>query len=196
MPRVDVTLAGIFVGGAGARMGGHPKGLLPLPSGPTLVERWVSLLEKLGIRSVLVGSRPEYAELPLEVVADEPSGVGPLGGLAGLLARAADARVIAVACDMPYVEASLVERLAAHAPQASIVAPRRDNLWEPLFARYDARVVLPLARARAATARRSLQGLLDEAKATPLPLEPAEWEELRDWDTWDAVNRDARTRGS
>src|SRR3954467_11564435 len=33
VPCSDVVLAGIFVGGSGSRMGGHPKGLLPSPSG-------------------------------------------------------------------------------------------------------------------------------------------------------------------
>jgi molybdenum cofactor guanylyltransferase len=193
---VDVALAGIFIGGESSRLGGHPKGLLTSPSGPTIVERWCELFRELAIPCVLVGSQHAYDRVPLESLPDEPHGTGPLGGLVALLARAASGPVIAVACDMPYVERRLLERLATHAPSANIVAPKRGPRWEPLFARYDAAAVLPLARARVAGANRSLQGLLDQAGAVPLPLEAEEWQELRDWDTWEAVTRGARKRGS
>ncbi len=101
-----VELAGIFVGGASTRWGGMPKGLLQLASGETLVGRWRTLFDSLGIETVLVGQHPSYATLGLDCVADEPAGIGPLGGLVGLLARADGRRVVAVACDMPYVSRS------------------------------------------------------------------------------------------
>jgi molybdopterin-guanine dinucleotide biosynthesis protein A len=90
--------------------------------------------------------------------------------------------VIALACDMAYVSGGLLERLLAHA-DAPIVAPRRDGRWEPLCAVYDAGRVLPLASARAASQRHSLQGLLDDAGAVALPLTAAEQANLHDWDT-------------
>jgi hypothetical protein len=43
--------------------------------------------------------------------------------------------------------------------------------------------VLPLAAARAARGALSLQGLLDEAGAVELPLEPGDLAQLKDWDT-------------
>ncbi|HEV3192501.1 MAG TPA: hypothetical protein VGY54_18455, partial [Polyangiaceae bacterium] len=54
---------------------------------------------------------------------------------------------------------------------------------EPLFARYDARRVLPLARRLARERAHSLQRLLDEARAVELPMRADEMNELRDWDT-------------
>jgi molybdopterin-guanine dinucleotide biosynthesis protein A len=168
--------AGILVGGAGSRMGGRAKGLLLTPDGETIVDRWRRLFGALGLPCLLVGVRPEYAELGLPVVPDDPPGVGPLGGLAALLARGS---AVAVACDMPYATEALLGRLLA-APDAPIVAPRHDDgRWEPLFARYDA-AVLPCVRARLERRALSLQGLLDEAGAVPLPV--SEWDELRDWD--------------
>jgi molybdopterin-guanine dinucleotide biosynthesis protein A len=196
MGRAETTIAGIFVGGAASRMQGHPKGLLRVPSGETIIERWRGIFEGLRIACVLVGSNAAYGDLPLEVLEDEPAGVGPVGGLVALLARAGGGNAVAVACDMPHVGAPLVEWLVRYVSPAPIVAPRRDDRWEPLFARYDARVILPLARARAAATHRSLQGLLDAAGAAVLPLAPPELAQLGDWDAWDDVNRDARTRGS
>ncbi len=175
------VLAGVFIGGGGTRLGGAAKGMLPAPEGGTLVARWRGLLEDLGLTVVLVGHHPAYGSLALERVADEPPGIGPLGGLVGLLRRAGPARALAVACDMPFVSRSLVEDLLA-APPAPIVAPRREGLWEPLFAVYDAPAVLPLAVARAAGTSHSLQRLLDQAGATELPMDPARFTELTDWD--------------
>ena len=177
-------LAGIFVGGAASRMGGRAKGLLPAPEGLTIVERWSEILRSLGAGVVLVGEAGAYSHLGLEAIADQPPGIGPLGGLIALLRRAGPARALALACDMPFVSSSLVERLCTTpATPAPILAPRRDDHWEPLFARYDAARVLPHALAHAEAGQRSLQRLLDRAGAAPLSLSPREELELGDWDS-------------
>jgi len=179
------VIAGIFVGGAGARMGGRAKGMMHAPSGGTIVERWLDVLRAAGVdRVVLVGRHEAYASLGLETIDDEPAGVGPLGGLSALLRRAGEAHALAFACDMPFVSPALARRLWS-APGAPIVAPRRDGRWEPFCARYDPARVLPIARERIAAGHRSLQGLLTQAGAVELPLEPGEAEQLRDWDTID-----------
>jgi molybdopterin-guanine dinucleotide biosynthesis protein A len=175
-------VAGLFVGGAGARLGGVAKGNLAAPDGVTIVVRSTRLLEGLGASVVLVGRHDGYAGRPYAVVEDDPAGIGPLGGLVGLLSHALDARVLALACDMPFVSAALLQELLAFAPGAAIVAPRREGRWEPLCAVYSARVVLPVASARAARGQRSLQGLLDEVGATELPLDVSRYAELTDWD--------------
>jgi len=164
-------------------MGGRAKGLLRAPDGETIVERWRALLGASGVRDVfLVGARGTYADIPLETIDDEPGGIGPLGGLVALLGRAGETRALAVACDMPFVSESLVRRLIG-AGEAAVVAPRRDNRWEPLFARYDAQRVLPVARHLAGEGAHSLQRLLDETRAIELPMCADEMNQLRDWDT-------------
>lgn len=177
-------VAGIFVGGRSSRMGGGPKGLLELAPGVTLVGRWRALFERLAIPAVLVGEHAAYAHLSIPTIADEPH-AGPLGGMLALLAHAGDRMAIAVACDMPFVSDALVKRLAfaPRAPGAPAIAARREGRWEPFFARYDAPLVLPIARAEAAAGRLSLKGLLEAAKAGELVLADAEAEELDDWDT-------------
>ena len=142
------VIAGVFVGGAGKRMGERAKGLLEAPGGGTLVDRWLSVLHEAGVaRVLLVGRHPAYRTLGLETIDDEPSGVGPIGGLTALLRHAGASRALALACDMPFVSAGLVQRLIA-APEAPVVAPWRDGRWEPLCARYDAARVLPSALRR------------------------------------------------
>jgi molybdopterin-guanine dinucleotide biosynthesis protein A len=175
------ALAGVFVGGSGTRMGGRPKGLLRTADGVTLVERLRRVLEGVGAEVVLVGASDEYAAMGLASVADDPPGVGPLGGLAGLLRAAGDRPTLAVACDLPYVGGTLFERLLRAAP-AAVVAPRREGRWEPLCARYEPSGVLPVITRLLAARRHALQALLDEARAVALPLSPEEALELRDWD--------------
>jgi molybdopterin-guanine dinucleotide biosynthesis protein A len=173
------VLAGIFVGGAGERMGGAAKGLLRVRGEP-IVERLARTLRESGLEVVLVGERAEYTGTAIRTLADAPGGIGPLGGLRSLLAEAQSGYAIAVACDMPYVSPELVARLASAEPAAA-VAPRRDGRWEPLFARYLARDALPVVDARIARGARSLQALLDELGAVELPLGDRAGE-LDDWD--------------
>jgi molybdopterin-guanine dinucleotide biosynthesis protein A len=181
---VTDVVAGVFVGGRGKRFGGAAKGLLRAPGGGTLVDRWRGVLGEAGVEVVLVGRHEAYASLDLETIDDTPPGIGPLGGLIALLTRAArtrDGQALALACDMPFVSASLVRRLVA-APPAPIVAPWRDDHWEPLCARYDASVVLPHAQRRLAAGKHSLQPLLVDLGAVALTPDPADARELDDWD--------------
>jgi molybdopterin-guanine dinucleotide biosynthesis protein A len=176
-------VAGIFVGGAATRMGGMPKGLLRTPSGETIVARLRAIFDALAIPVVLVGANKEaYAGEGLPILADAHPGIGPLGGLVALLEHARGGVAIGVACDMPFVGERLVRKLAA-APPAPALAPRsEDGLWQPLFARWDSKIVLPIARSHVASGTTSLQRLLDAAGARPLALDPDEAHDLRDWD--------------
>jgi molybdopterin-guanine dinucleotide biosynthesis protein A len=181
---VTNVIAGLFVGGRGERFGGAAKGLLTAPGGGTLVDRWRAVLKEAGVDVVLVGRHEAYASLGLETLDDTPAGIGPLGGLIALLTRATragDGQALALACDMPFVSAGLVRRLVA-APPALIVAPWRDEHWEPFCARYDAFAVLPHALRRLATGKHGLQPLLVDLGAVALAPDPADAHELDDWD--------------
>jgi molybdenum cofactor guanylyltransferase len=174
-------VGGVFVGGASSRMG-RPKGLLVAPEGRPLVERAVAILGGIGARVVLVGRATAYRGLDVPVVEDEPEGIGPLGGLVALLHAAGSGTAVALACDMPFVDEELLGRIL-DAPDAPVVAPRRDGRWEPLCARYDARSVLPQARAQVEAAIHSMQALLERCGAREIPLSPDDLSKLRDWDS-------------
>lgn len=188
---ITSPLVGIFVGGASARMGGAPKGLLPAPDGEgSLVTRLAGIARSCGLDVVLVGAHPAYAALGLETIPDAAPDVGPLGGLVALLAHAGARPGIALACDLPFVDGALLRRLVDEAPAAPALAPRRDGRWEPLAARYDAARVLPTARRRLAAGALGLQGLLDELGAEAMTVRDAGL--LDDWDRPEDVTR--RTR--
>ncbi len=178
-------VGGIFVGGSARRMGGAPKGLLPHPEGGTLVERLARVLRSVGAEPCLVGAGEAYAATGLPRVDDRPAGVGPLGGLCGLLDAAEGGVAIAVACDMPRVDADDLRRLLAARGDALAAAPTRGGRYEPLCAVYDARAV-DIARRRVAEGARSLQGLLRELGAVEVAVAP---DHLDDWDTPEDVSR-------
>ena len=180
---------GIFVGGRGLRLGGVAKGNLTLPSGEKLVERLLaSCAETLpDAPVVLVGAAEAYAALGLPALADAPAGVGPLGGLRALLLHARTlgcAHALALSCDLPYLGAGLLARLAAEAPEADFLAPREGELWQTLVARYGV-ASLPELEATLAAGDRALQRFVARlgARAVELPVEAGERAELRDWDT-------------
>jgi molybdopterin-guanine dinucleotide biosynthesis protein A len=182
MTPAQSPLVGLFVGGTARRMGGAPKGLLTAPGGETIVERWRALCATIGMRCFLVGEADAYAPLGIERIADARPGAGPLGGLVGLLRAQPAAPVVAVACDMPYVTEALLRRLAFSTSTAAALAPWRDELFEPLFARYDPARVLPLAERQLAGDDLSMQRLLRSADAERFELSPDEWPLLTDWD--------------
>jgi molybdenum cofactor guanylyltransferase len=164
-------------------MSGRPKGLMQAPGGRTIVERMFDLLAASGVDdAVLVGASAQYEALGLPAIEDQPSGIGPLGGLVALLRRAPGECALAIACDMPFVSRGLVRRLL-EAPAAVVVAPWRDGRWEPLCARYDAARMLPIAERCVAEREHALQRVLSVAGATPLPLSGDLLRELHDWDS-------------
>lgn len=184
--RVPV-LFGVFVGGQARRLGGAAKGWLATPSGLSIVERLIVVCRDVDAQAqvVLVGTREEYAPLGLPELADRPPGEGPLGGLAALLfeARRRDCQAIALACDLPFVNADLLVRLVSERSRAPALAPKLESRWQPLCARYAPEFCLPIVAAQLQTPERALFRVLDRVGAEVLELNDAEAASLRDWDT-------------
>jgi molybdopterin-guanine dinucleotide biosynthesis protein A len=184
-------IVGIFVGGRGSRMGGVAKGLLKAPSSEaTLVERLRAELTHAlpDAELVLVGAAEAYAGLGLSAISDEPPGVGPIGGLIGLLVHAEQrgaTHVLALACDLPHLGAALLSRLASEALDQSALITLQGDFRNPLIARYAVAQALPAARATLDAGQRSLQAVLDRLGdgVAALPLSSAETATLGDWDT-------------
>ncbi|HTQ08197.1 MAG TPA: NTP transferase domain-containing protein [Polyangiaceae bacterium] len=185
--RASLTV-GIFVGGRGRRLGGVDKGKLRLANGETLAGRLVARCRAAvpDAPLVLVGAADAYAELGLPALADAPPGIGPLGGLRALVLHAraqGHAHALALACDLPYLEAPLVARLATEAPRASLLAPRPGEFWEALVARY-AVDALDAVDAAMLAGERALQAVIARLgeRAVALDVNEHERAELRDWD--------------
>lgn len=190
-------LVGILVGGSGSRMGGVAKGLLKAPnSETTLVERLRAELASAlpNAEVVLVGAADAYVDVGLSAVTDEPSGVGPIGGLIGLLAdaeRRGATHVLALACDLPRIGSTLLQRLAAEETDKAAVVAVQGEIRNPLIARYAVARALQAARDVLGTGKRSLQAVLDrlDDSVATLRLTAAEAATLDDWDTPDDVSQ-------
>lgn len=188
-------LLAIFVGGESRRMGKH-KGLLLVPgTSEPIVQALVRRGREAGFDPVLVGAAAPYSHLAQGVprLDDEPPGAGPLAGLHAALRHARSSgrsRLVAVACDMPYVDAEALEQIRDHQSEAPALAPRRraDAPWEPMLARYDAVLADILADA-ISRGERSFQKLFAAIEVEPLPLTAALERALDDWDRPEDLTR-------
>jgi molybdopterin-guanine dinucleotide biosynthesis protein A len=128
-----------------------------LVEGEPLAQRAARLL--LDVCDPVLEVGPGYTALPA-VVEDEP-GAGPLAALvAGADALGAPASVVLLACDHPFVTATLLAELA-HWPGTGTVVPLdAEGVLQPTCARYSAAAV---GRARDAlrAGARSLRAVLD-----------------------------------
>lgn len=196
----ELPLLGLFVGGKARRFGGIPKGWLEAPDGQSIVERTVRITRAVIPEAtlVLVGDAGAYERLGLQAIADAPSGIGPLGGLAALLAEAERRgahSALALACDMPFLSTDLIRRLCQSAPEAPVLAPHPPGQpWYALTARY-ATAVLPVFRAMIADGEHKLQRLFERVPgATALSLSEQELAVLVDWDSAEDVRGSFRDR--
>jgi len=141
-------VAAVLAGGEGRRMGG-PKAGVEL-GGRTLLDRAVAAARAAGLTPVVLAKPgtplpPADAEVWLEPA--EPR--HPLAGIVAALARAGPAGVVALACDTPFVDPSLLAALAARDATTLVRAGGR---LHPLPGRYAAAAAPALAAALAAEA--------------------------------------------
>lgn len=141
-PRTELT--GLVLAGGRSRRMGRDKASIPWPpgSGSTLLEHLLAVLEPL-CREVMVVGRPHPGG---RWVADAPPGEGPLRGLEAGLAAAPTSWSLAVACDLPFLEPRMVERLREHAAGDAVV-PRVGGRPQPLLALYRRTCLEPIRSA-------------------------------------------------
>lgn len=130
-----------MAGGQNRRYGGEPKALEAV-GGEAIAVRAIRALGAAASRVVLVANEPEtFRSLSLEIRPDIRPGLGALGGIhtAVVWAEEEGCRgALVAACDMPFLSAELLQRLADGAGAAEVVAPASDSRrgLEPLCACY------------------------------------------------------------
>lgn len=127
------VLAAVLAGGLGSRLGGE-KALAEVAGRP-LVSYPVAAAVAAGLETVVVAKpETELPDLDVAVLREPEAPRHPLCGvLAALDAGAGD--VLALACDMPFVEPALLEWLSAQ--EGAVVLQAADRL-QPLPGRYPA----------------------------------------------------------
>jgi molybdopterin-guanine dinucleotide biosynthesis protein A len=152
------VIVAVLAGGRGRRMGGS-KPLAQFRGAP-LISYPLAAAARARLETVIVAKRgtPLPDDLTIWLEPDEP--FHPLLGIVTALERA-QAPIVAVACDQPFVPAELLTRLAT-GPDAAVTV---DGRLEPFPARYE-QAWLPELRAaleREAPMRATLEALAPAA---------------------------------
>jgi len=155
--------AAILIGGRASRMGGVRKGTLTI-GGRTIVERQLEVLRGVADTIFAVASSSTEPDAALPVVRDRFPDHGALGGIYTAIVSSPSDRTLIVACDLPFLDASLLTHMAGI--DADLVIPRTARGYEPLCAVY--------GRACAEPIRRRLEHGALEASVLPEGVKVAE----------------------
>jgi molybdenum cofactor guanylyltransferase len=163
----------VLAGGMSRRMGQDKRRLLLWgASGPTLLAHTVSVMARVCAEVVVVLNDPDdWAGLPARLVPDIYADGGPLGGIYAGLAAAAHDYALAVAADMPFLDAGLLGAMLARPRDFDVLVPRslrpgtaRNALdVEPLHALYGKACLAPM-RAALEAGRRQIAGFFPQVR--------------------------------
>lgn len=141
MIREPATLI-ILAGGESKRMG-FPKHELSIDDRDVLTHLHARL-GSLFVETVVVGRNVSSIPNGVRIVEDRYDERGAFVGIHGGLAAARTDLAFIVACDMPYVEPSLVEYVLSRSHGADVVVPVVRGYYEPLCAAYRATCIKPM----------------------------------------------------
>ncbi len=150
----DACTGVILAGGAGRRIGRN-KAFLELDGRP-LIEIVIERLTQVCTEVLIVaGDVRPYAGLSVPLVEDRFRGIGVLGGLHAGLEAAAYPLVLAVGCDMPFLNPDLLRAFLVWIEGFDVAMLRRGEHVEPLHAAYR-RACLPAIEAAIHTGERRI----------------------------------------
>ena len=149
-PTAKLTVA-IIAGGKSRRMG-RDKAFVDL-GGKSLIERVIMRSADLGqAETILITNKPaRYAHLGLPMYRDMLPDKGSLGGIYTALAQAQSPDVLALACDMPFVNTDLLRFMVGQIrADIDILVPRVAGYPQGLHAIYKRTCIEPIAEQLAA----------------------------------------------
>jgi molybdenum cofactor guanylyltransferase len=131
----------ILAGGAGSRLG-KEKSLIEFDGRP-LIQWSVEKLAPFVDDVVVVARGPEQAGLLEDLIPDAAitrdgiSGYGPVAGLAAGMGQARNEYVLAIGCDLPFLNVDVIDLLFELAEGWEAAVPTRENgMMEPLHSVY------------------------------------------------------------
>ncbi len=131
-----VNLSGIILAGGKSNRMGKNKALLEL-GGMTLIERVARVLSGVCSEIIIAGGDvKELGHLGYPVVPDIHQGCGPLSGIHAGLTAARNRYGFVAACDIPFLDEKLVQRIISEADGYDAVILKHGNYFEPLFSLY------------------------------------------------------------
>jgi molybdopterin-guanine dinucleotide biosynthesis protein A len=132
-----------MAGGKSSRMG-TDKAFVPFLGRP-MIEHVIERVQTLGSELTIITNNPDaYTYLGYPLSGDIYEESGPLGGLHSALYHAKQFHVLVVACDMPWLNISLLEHMISLRENADVVVPRWVRFPEPLHAIYNKNCLAPI----------------------------------------------------
>mgnify|MGYP001821903724 FL=1 len=141
-------LSVVIQAGGGSRRMGQDKALMTFMGEP-LIRRVLDRLRLLADEILVTTNSPDdYRFLGIPLFADRVPGRGALGGLHTALDAASHPLVAVVACDMPFVNTTLLtaERAILQTTASDAVIPDTGRGLEPFHAVYRKAACLPAVR--------------------------------------------------
>jgi len=149
----------ILAGGENRRMG-TDKAFLAIDGRP-LIEHILDVFSTLFARTIVVTNTPDrFRDYDIEVTCDVLAIRGPLTGIYSGLLKSTDEYNFVAACDMPFLNPSLISYMGEIAPGQDAVVPAFNGYLEPLHAIYR-RGLLAAMEAQIRKQDRRIRGLFD-----------------------------------
>ena len=162
MPPLSSLTVTILAGGRGSRLGGVDKAALDLGGRPIL-EHMLAALGPLAREIVIVANDDRLAvDSRFRVIRDPEPHAGVLPALLAALDAATSDLMLLVACDMPFVSRSLVERLIELAADHDAVVPKVDGYEQVMHAVYRVEPCQAAVRTALERGRRRMIAFLDD----------------------------------
>lgn len=158
---IDGVTGVVNAGGRGLRLGGARKALLRNASGETLIARTLAVLRGVFPGTLLIANEREpYSSLGVTIAADRIADRGAPGGLHAALSTVRTPWIFFAACDMPRLDARVIEALGARRGDAQACVAMLDGRPEPLHAFWSVDA-LPALEDLLAQGQPSFRDLLD-----------------------------------
>jgi molybdenum cofactor guanylyltransferase len=145
-PNQQSEISGIILAGGKSQRMGKDKAFIRI-GGKPIIETITDLFQKLFKETLIVTNRKDsYLYLRVGVYEDISPDQGVLGGLYTGLFRSNFFNSFAVACDMPSLNAGVINYLCQEAEGYDVVVPRTEDGFQPLHALYSKRCLEPIRR--------------------------------------------------
>jgi len=156
-------MTGIVLSGGENKRMGKDKAFLKI-AGKPMIEHVLQALQSVVDRIIIVTNSPQaYASYDALVVTDASAKRGPLTGIYTGLLHSTDEYNIVVACDMPFLNSSLLSYMAGLAGDYDVVVPKVGEYIEPLHGIYR-KQLLPVIEKRIQCDARQIRGVFSEAR--------------------------------
>ncbi len=164
---MNADLTAIVLAGGLSRRLGRNKALEPV-GGEVLVNRVLRRVGEVADETLLVVANLDQADaLPLppstSIVTDAYPDSGSLGGIYTGLRAASSGWGLVVACDMPFLNVALLQRMIELRPGFDVIVPELDGRPEPTHALY-AKACLDNIRPRLEAGQFKIAGFFEDVR--------------------------------